>query len=129
MAKTTKADDPLATPSSDGGSVVDSAKEAASQVMDQVRDQASMRVDQQRKTVASGFVAVADAVRRMSDGLREHDQGPVAHYASELGHVLGDRVEGVAHYLRDRDVRQLLHDTENIARRSPGMFLGGAFML
>lgn len=139
MAKKTKADDPLA-PQTDGSStesgsgsenasVVDSAKEAASQVIDQVRDQATMRVDQQRQTVASGFVSVADAVRRMSDGLREHDQGLVAHYAAELGHALGDRVESVAHYLRERDVRQLLHDTENFARRSPGTFLGGAFVL
>ncbi len=113
----------------DSGSVVDSAKEAASHVMDQVKDHATIRADQQRQTVASGFVSVAEAVRRMSDGLREHDQGPVAHYAAELGHALGDKAERAANYLRERDVRQLVSDTEGFARRSPSTFLGTAFLL
>lgn len=137
MPKNTKVGSPAAAQgtgtqpenTTDIGSVVDSAKDAASHVMDQVRDQATERADQQKQTVASGFVSVADAVRRMSDGLREHDQGPVAHYAAELGHALGDRAERAANYLRERDIRQLMSDTEDFARRSPGVFLGTAFVL
>jgi|SRR5947209_8681208 len=111
------------------GTVVDSAKQAASHMMDQVRDQAATRADEQRQTVASGFASVADAFRQMGDGLREKGEGPVAQYAAELGQAMGGQIEQIGNYLRGRDIRQLVNDTENFARRSPGVFLGGAFLL
>jgi hypothetical protein len=153
MAKRTKADDPGATTSaeeaasvtventppdstftgastdtSSGGAVsgvVDSAKQAADQVM----GQAATRAEKQRQTVASGLAAVGDAFRRMGDGLRDQDQGPVAQYAAEIGQAMGDQVGRIAQYLRGRDVRQIVNDAEDFARRRPGVFLGGAFVL
>jgi hypothetical protein len=118
------------------GGVVDSAKQAASQakeaagqVIDQAKDEATSRADQQRRTVASGFEAVAHAFRGMGDDLRNREQGPVAEYAAELGHAVGGQVERIANYLRDRDVHQLVSDAEDFARRSPAVFLGSAFVL
>jgi hypothetical protein len=111
------------------GQMVDSAKNTAGQVVDKVKDQATSRADEQRQTVASGFEAVAHAFRGMGDGLRNQDQGPVAQYAAELGHAAAGQVDRLANYLRGRDVRQIVNDTEDLARRSPGMFLGGAFAI
>lgn len=53
----------------DGGGVIDSAKQAASHLVDQVKEQATSHADQQRHTVASGLNAVADAFRSMGDDL------------------------------------------------------------
>ncbi len=105
------------------------AKDAASRVLDQAKDQAASRADQQRQTVASGFQAVGQAFRSLGEDLRKQDQGPVAHYAAEVGNAMAQQVDRVANYLQSRDVRQLVSDTEAFARRSPAIFLGGAFVL
>ena len=105
------------------------AKEAASKMFDQAKDQAASRADQQRQTIASGFQTVAQAFRSMGDNLRGSEQSPVTQYASEIGHAMGGQVERLGNYLQGRDVRQILTDTESFARRSPAVFLGGAFVL
>ena len=113
--------------SASSDSVVDSAKQAASQVLDDVRDQATTRADQKREFVAEGVSSVAHAFRQMGDGAR--NSGPFGAYTAEFGHKVADRVEQTAQYLRTRDVRGIVNDAENYARRSPAVFLGGAFLL
>ena len=120
--------------------VVDSAKQAASQAasqakeaagsaLDQAKDQVATRADQQRETVASGIKAVAQAFQSMGDDLKTGEGGPVAEYAAELGQAMGSQVEKLASYLKERDVRQLITDAEDFARRSPAVFLGVSFVL
>lgn len=109
--------------------MVDSAKQAGAHVLDQAKDQAASHADQQRQTLASGIQAVAQAFQSMGDDLRNKEQGPVAKYAAEMGRAIGGQVEQVANYLKDRDVHQLIDDTEDFARRSPAVFLGSAFVL
>lgn len=43
-------------------------------------------------------------------------------------HRMGDRVQGVADYLRDRDLDGLRSDAEDVARRHPALFFGGLFV-
>jgi hypothetical protein len=130
------AGDSRAQDSSSGAGIADSAKQAASQakeaagrVMDQAKNEAASRADQQRETAATGFQAVAHAFRNMGDDLRNQEQGPIAQYAAEMGNAMGGQVERFANYLRGRDVHQLISDAEDFARRSPAIFLGGAFVL
>ena len=141
MPKRAKAEDPSDTgqprraaqdndmEEQDEGGVIDSAKQAASHLVDQVKEQATSRADQQRHTVASGLTAVADAFRNMGDDLRNRGEGRVADYAAQMGHAASGQVERLARYLHGRNVRQVASDVEDLARRSPGMFLGGAFVL
>jgi hypothetical protein len=120
------------TTSSGTAGLADSAKQATGQAKEaasKMFDQAASRADQQRQTVASGFQTVAQAFRSMGDNLRGSEQSPVTQYASEIGHAMGGQVERLGNYLQGRDVRQILADTENFARRSPAVFLGGAFVL
>lgn len=147
MARRTRTEDPTGTAadqasdtdaqdSSSGSGIADSAKQAASQakeaagrVIDQAKDEATSRVDQQRQTAATGFQAVAQAFRSMGDDLRNQEQGPITQYAAEIGNAMGGQVERFANYLRGRHVHQLINDAEDFARRSPAVFLGGAFVL
>lgn len=108
---------------------VGQAKDAATNVLSQAKDQAASRADQQRQTLASGIQAVAQAFHGLGSDLSSKEQGPVAQYAAEIGHAIGGQAEQVAGYLQNRDVRQLIADTENFARRSPAIFLGSAFAL
>ena len=108
---------------------VSKAKDTASQLLGQVKDQATSQVDQQRQTLASGMQAVAHAFQSMGEDLRQKEQGPVAEYAAEIGQAIAGQVEHLAGYLRERDLRQIVSETEGFARRSPAVFLGGAFVL
>ncbi len=105
------------------------AKEAAARAFSQVRDQAASRADQQRQTLASGIGAVAQAFQSMSEELKSKDQGPIAEYTAEFGSAIGGQVEKIGTYLNGRDIKQLIGDAEQFARRSPGAFLGTAFVL
>ena len=87
------------------------------------------RADQQRDNAASGLASVAGAVRRMGEGLRGQDQGAIADYTAQYGDKLANRIERTSDYLRGHDVGQIVTEVENFARRRPGMFLGGAFLL
>ena len=109
--------------------VVDQVKDQASQVVDRVKDQATTRADQQRQTLASGFRSVAQAFHGMGEDLRDREESPGGQYGSKVGHAAAAQVEKLANYLEGRDVRQVIRDVENAARRSPAMFLGGAFLV
>jgi hypothetical protein len=108
---------------------MDSARQAAETVAGQVRQETRSRADRQREVAASGLANVADAVRRMSEGLREQDQGTVVQYAAQYGDALAGRIERTSHYLRERNTGQILDEVENFARRRPEVFLGAAFLL
>ncbi|MBV9268600.1 MAG: hypothetical protein JO061_20695 [Acidobacteriaceae bacterium] len=130
----------MAANNSDASGVIDSAKQTATQVAGQVKDQAGQvveqvkgqataRADQQRETLASGFQSVAQAFHGLGTDLESREQSPVGQYAAQLGHAVGEQVENLANYLQSRDVRQVVRDLEDFARRSPAVFLGGAFLV
>jgi hypothetical protein len=114
---------------------VQQAKEVAKQAMDQVQQKAQ-EVAGQAQTQAKSALGtrkdqavdqlggVAEAFRATSNELRNQDKGAIAQYADKVA----DQVERVTTYLEDRDVDQLLADTETFARRQPELFLGGAFI-
>jgi hypothetical protein len=43
--------------------------------------------------------------------------------------MAADRLEGAARYIGDSDVRSLVRQVEQAARRRPELFLGGMFLL
>jgi hypothetical protein len=115
---------------------VQQAKEVAKQAVEQVQNKAQEVADQAQEQAKSAVAArkdqavdqlgsVAQAFRTTSSELRNQDNGMIAQYADKVA-VQVDRISG---YLGDRDVDQLLGDAENFARRSPELFLGGAFLV
>jgi hypothetical protein len=68
---------------------------------------------------------VAQALRETGQHLHEQEQSGLAGYVEQAA----ERVEDFTNHLRGRDVPQLLTETEDVARRSPGLFLGAALAL
>jgi hypothetical protein len=60
----------------------------------------------------------------VGDNLRSDDQ-----MASMLAERASRGVEGVADYVASKDMRGLLRDTEQLARRQPALFFGSAFLV
>ena len=123
------------SPTSSGGAV-DTAKDAARDAVDTVKDKAGDLVDQakdaatdrllQGKEQATGLLAgAADALHDTADALRERDNDAFARYAD----AAADQVAQFTDALRGKSVGELMDEAERFARRDPGLFLGGAFVL
>ncbi len=118
------------------GRAVDAAKDAAADAVDTAKDKAGDLVDQAKtaatdrletgKDQATGLLGdAADALHDTADALREHDNDAFARYAD----AAADQVAHFTSALRGKSVGELFDEAERFARRDPGLFLGGAFVL
>jgi CubicO group peptidase (beta-lactamase class C family) len=82
------------------------------------------QADKARTTAADGIEQVTESIRRVSMDL-ESEQPQIASVVT----TAADQAERVAEYLRTTDARQILSTVEDVARRQPLIFLGGAFVL
>lgn len=109
------------------------ARAAAADVQHAVREQAeSLRRDAQarstefledKKMYAAGELSdVAQALRYGADSLRQQQHDQAGRYVN----LAADSLEQFAGVLRQRDVGRLARDAGELARRQPGVFLGGA---
>lgn len=109
------------------GGVAARSQEAAEQLKSAVAEQAGQvreKADTAREQAAQRFRRVASHLHHVGDTLRSDDR-----MASELAERASRGIEGVASYVASTDVRGLVRDTEQLARRQPALFFGGAFML
>jgi len=107
------------------GQVVDQAKDTAGQVADQAKHQATSQLESQKERTVDALVTVGQAIRQTSQHLHEQDQGAVGGYVEQAA----ERIETLTEYLRTRDVPALMADTQEFARRQPGLFLTSAVAL
>jgi hypothetical protein len=107
------------------GQVVDQAQQTASQVTGQAKQQATGQLESQKGRLVDSLVTVSQALRQTGQHLNEQQQGAVAGYVERAA----EQVERTTNYLRARDVRALLDDTQQLARREPALFLAGALAL
>ena len=113
----TEQEHPLAQTGQDVG-------ESAGHLAERATDLGFARVNQGRQQVASGIDQVAGSIRRVSTDL-EGEQPAIANAAQ----TAADQAERLAGYLRETDARQMVRTVEDVARRQPILFLGGAFLL
>lgn len=112
-------------------SFYDQAKETAGQAYEAVTDKAASTLDEKKTTLSDGLSTVADSLRKVGDNL---GQGPAAENAladaaRKYGSTAAEKLQGVAQYFEQKDVRAMARDIENYARRNPAMFIGAAFGL
>jgi hypothetical protein len=81
------------------------------------------QADRIRMQAADGLHQLAGNVRNASSDLS--DQPAIANLAT----TAADGTERVATFLRETDARQMVGAVEDIARRQPLIFVGGAFLL
>jgi hypothetical protein len=100
------------------------AGQRAGQLLERGTEIGLKQADRGLDAAASGAATVADSIRRVSLDM-ETDQPQIADFAS----TAADQAEALATYLRETDVRQMIDNVENFARRQPLLFVGGAFLL
>jgi hypothetical protein len=92
-------------------------------VMDQVRETATSQLSAQKDRATDGLGSLAQAVRQSTQSLRDHQQDTVAQYVEKAA----DQLERFSTRMRERDVKDLLEDVQQFARRKPAVFIGAAF--
>jgi hypothetical protein len=105
--------------------VVDQAQGAAGQVAEQAKQQAASQLESQKDRAVDTLVTVAQALRQTGHQLQQQEQGAVGGYVEQAA----ERVERVTNHLRARDVPELIAETQDFARRQPGLYVAGALAL
>jgi hypothetical protein len=103
----------------------DALKGKASDLKDQAQDEAESRLAEGKSQAAGALEDVSGALHETGDALRDRDRDAFARYAD----AAADQVDQFTHAIRDRNVGEILDEAERFARRDPGLFLGGAFLL
>jgi hypothetical protein len=125
----------------DSGAVLDKAKETASTFLDQakttaseaydtVAERATSSIEEHKAGVTGGLRSVAESVRKVGENLNQAgEKTPVADYSARYAQTAAGKLEQVAGYFDNRDLRAITRDVENYARRNPALFIGGAFVV
>ncbi|MGB3541726.1 hypothetical protein [Rubrivirga sp.] len=105
--------------------IADTATAKASDLADQAAGQARDVAQTQKKQAAGVLSDVADALHQTGDSLRDNDRDAFATYAEQAA----TQIDQFTTSIRDRSVGEILDEAERFARREPGLFVGGAFLL
>ena len=102
-----------------GADLLGKAKDMASDAGDHV----SEALEDQKQAGADWAGGISDAIRRAAGEL-EHEMPPAAGYIRRAA----DEIDNVVDAVRRRDVRQLVSDVQDFARRQPTAFLGATVL-
>lgn len=96
----------------------------------QMKGAVTGRVDQVRKDAESAKEQTAERIRRVATQLRSmgNTLGPDDRIASAVADRAGQSIDRLASYVSSTDLRGVMRDTENLARRQPALFYGAAFL-
>lgn len=97
---------------------------AASEMAGDARHKVEAAAAQQKSRGADYIGAIAGAMHRAA-GEFESDVPQAAHYIRQAS----EQVSGFADTVRQRDVRELVGEVQDFARRQPTVFFGGAVIL
>ena len=100
------------------------ATESVGQLAGRAADLGIQQADRGRTQAAEGIDQVAQSIRRVSTDMQT-EQPAIANAAM----TAADQAERVAQYLRQTDARQIINTVEDVARRQPLLFIGGAFVI
>lgn len=97
---------------------------AAIEKVRQVREEAQSGIEHQREEIANRVRRVGGVLRSTGQTLGTDDP-----LSQQLFEAAGDRVERIAEYISSVTPGSLAGDVQSLARRQPGLFFGGSFIL
>lgn len=99
------------------------ATEAAHEACSQITEQGKALLHEQKGHVADQVHGVSRAIHKAAETLREENDATLAAYTD----AVADNVDRVVDYIRHRDLKEIVDDVSQAARRRPELFLTGAF--
>jgi hypothetical protein len=108
--------------------IMDKAKETASGTYDAVASKATTKIEAGKGELSTGLKTLADTFRRTGTDLKATPQStPLTDLTAKYTGSAADQIEKVANYFERKNLRAMMRDSEDFARRNPAIFLGAAF--
>ena len=110
-----------------GGAAVQAKQKAADMtraITGTIKDEAERLFDEQKGKAASKVTRFGKVMHQAGHALRAVKADAFAEAVDDAA----EKVEGVTDYLEERNLAQVLQDAGEVARRHPGMMLGGMFL-
>jgi hypothetical protein len=104
------------------GSATDQANGAS--LLGGIQQKVTSRVDEQKNRAADGLGGIADVFRNAGNELRNENE-VLAQYVD----MASNQLKRFADNIRQRGVADMMDDVNQFARRNPGLFIGGAFLV
>lgn len=99
------------------------ARQEAQDLAAKAKEQGREALAERKRATADEVKSVAAALRKTAQEMHQQEHPPfITPYAEQAANSL----ERFSNTLRERDLNSLVRQTENFARRQPGVFLGGA---
>ena len=92
-------------------------------ILNQVREKAASQLNEQKARATDSLGNVAQAVRHSTQHLREQQYDTVAQFVERAA----DQIERFSNHLRERDLNDLVSETQRFARQQPAVFIGSSF--
>jgi ElaB/YqjD/DUF883 family membrane-anchored ribosome-binding protein len=119
-----------ATGAASAKSLYEQAKDTAGHAYDAATERAASKFDEKKSNISGGLSNVADSVRTVSQNLKSTDaQNAITSTTAKYTDAAARKLENVANYFESNDLRQLMRDAEDFARKNPAVFIGGAAVL
>lgn len=106
------------------GRVKKKAAEMTRAVTGTIKEEAERLFDEQKGKAASKVTRYGKVVHQAAHALRAVKAEGLAEYVDSAG----EKIEGLTEYLEERNLTQVLQDAGEVARRHPGMMIGGMFL-
>ena len=99
------------------------ATDGARQLASSAQSTAKQRLDRGKQDAALTLSSVASTLLTSGSHLRDDDQPMAGEYVERAAR----QIERVANYMQSADVREMVSEVEDFARRRPAVFIGSAF--
>lgn len=99
------------------------ATQGAKQVATQAQSQAQSRLERGKADAAITLSSVATSLLNSGLELRDGEQAMAGEYVERAAR----QIERAAHFVQTADMREMVDQVEDFARRRPAMFIGSAF--
>jgi hypothetical protein len=106
-----------------GRKIGEEMKAGAREAVEVGKERTRSFLEDQKATVAGQMEDLASMLRRAA---REHDEDGGRNASVRLAERAANGMESIAASLQERDLRGLVRNCEDFARRSPAVFIGGA---
>ena len=105
-------------------------KSTAGDAYESATAKATEKLEEQKSNLSSGLSTVADNIRKLGGDLSGSESSDgLTRAAAEVSNTAASKLERAADYFERQDLNAMYRDIENLARRNPGLFIGGAFAL
>jgi hypothetical protein len=106
------------------GQVKEKATQMTKAISKTVKEEAERLFDEQKGKAASKVSRYGKVIHQAAHALKAVKADGLAEYVDGAA----EKVEGVTDYLEERNLAQVLQDAGEVARRHPGMTIGGMFV-